>query len=319
MSAYTISENKCISNEIISSVQGNVECVRVSSRGGAGGYVEGFIKIKQLTRAFATIGGQGIFNATKIYPGSDINYNIENMHRGGYGGGGSSSNYFKSDLSYGAGSGGGQTALKFIDNDLWHRVLVAGGGGGGDNPGGSYFSTDDGSGGAGGNLIAQGYWVNGKYIDSRIANSTFGYTFGSGEAAQFTGSKNTLYGETEATGSSDRSGSGGGWFGGFASHNGNGVSGGGSSWALTRDAIIPESKIEARNEYYELIDSKPYAFNKHCGFIFYHVTHFPGVWSGNGKMIITIVGSVNDFCETQENLLYIRLINMLPIYVFILI
>lgn len=215
------------------------------------------------------------------------------MIRGGYGGGGSSSNWKWG----GSGSGGGQTALKFIENDLWHRVIISGGGGGTDNDIGTPFQEDDGSGGAGGGLTAQGYWIDGVYNDKKLANSTFGFAFRSGEAAQLDGSKNK-FGVQQGVGQSDRSGSGGGWYGGFASHNGNGGSGGGSSWILSQDAIIPQGSIEARNEFYEYIDNKPYAFDKKSGYLFYNVYHEPGVWSGNGKMIVSMIGSADAFCNT---------------------
>lgn len=278
ISSYTISKNKCINHSIVELVHGNTECVIQNSRAGAGGYVAGTIKIYQTIKAYATIGGKGEFGHKIHGANSPDNYLIENRIRGGYGLGGSNSN---SEWD-GCGSGGGQTALKFIENDLWHRVIVSGGGGGSDNSYGTPFGEDDGSGGAGGGLTAQGYWVNGVYNDSRLANWTFGFTFGSGEAAQINSSKNTLYGVKNGVGWSDRSGSGGGCFGGFASHNGNGGSGGGSSWVLSRDAIIPQGDIDARDEFYDIIGSKPYAFDKKSGYLFSNVYHGAGVWSGNG-------------------------------------
>ncbi|EAY19621.1 hypothetical protein TVAG_228840 [Trichomonas vaginalis G3] len=79
------------------------------------------------------------------------------MIKGGYGGGGNAFSFYADDGNYGSGSGGGQTAVKFVSNDLWHRVIVAGAGGGSDNYfyADSYNSYDDGSGGSGGGLTAQ--------------------------------------------------------------------------------------------------------------------------------------------------------------------
>ena len=108
---------------------------------------------------------------------------------------------------------------------------MAGAGGGFDNAF-TYGITDDGSGGSGGGFTAQGYWDDGVMNSSRLANSTFGFTFGSGESAQKDGSKNP-YGVQSGSGYQDRPGSGSGWFGGFAGHNGNGGSGGGSSVSYT--------------------------------------------------------------------------------------
>ncbi|EAY19627.1 PE-PGRS protein, putative [Trichomonas vaginalis G3] len=233
------------------------------------------------------------------------------MVKGGYGGGGYATNFATYDLNDGAGSGGGQTAVKFLSNDLWHRVIVAGAGGGSDN---SYTigTQDDGSGGSGGGLTAQGYWINGVYNSSRLANSTFGFTFGSGESAQENGSKN-LDGVTKGDGGYDRPGSGSGWFGGFASHNGNGGSGGGSSWALSANAIIPQGKIEVRDSFYNLNDSRPYSFSLDDGYLFSDVKTYPGIWEGNGRLVITILDSIiyhscNSFDRSPFS--YILFINM---------
>ena len=107
-------------------------------------------------------------------------------------------------------------------------MIVSGAGGGSDN---DHISTtfkgnDDGSGGAGGGFVAQGYWLNGQYQDKRLANSTFGFTFGSGESAQAIKSLNKL-GVQNADGGHDRAGAGAGWFGGFSGQNGNAGAGGG--------------------------------------------------------------------------------------------
>ena len=188
------------------------------------------------------------------------------MIKGGYGGGGYATNYRGPRNTDGAGSGGGQTAVKFLSNDLWHRVIVAGAGGGSDNEH-TVGSEDDGSGGSGGGLTAQGYWINGVLKSDRLANSNFGFTFGFGESAQEFGSKNQN-GVRNFGGSSDRAGAGSDWFGGFASHNGNGGSGGGSSWALSANAIIPQGKIEVRDSFYNLNDSRPYSFSLDDGYLF---------------------------------------------------
>ncbi|EAY19620.1 loricrin, putative [Trichomonas vaginalis G3] len=207
------------------------------------------------------------------------------MVKGGY-----ATNYKGAGNNDGAGSGGGQTAVKFLSNDLWHRVIVAGAGGGSDD---EYTSgtKNDGSGGSGGDFTAQGYWINGILNSDRLANSTFGFTFGSGESAQKDGSKNSK-GVQSGSGYSDRPGAGSGWFGGFAGHNGDGGSGGGSSWALSKNAIIPQGNITATDSFYNLNDSRPYSFSLDDGYLFSDVKTYPGIWEGNGRLVITILDSI---------------------------
>ena len=66
-----------------------------------------------------------------------------------------------------------------------------------------------------------------------------------------------------------------------------GVGGGGSSFALTEDATIPENEIEVRNSYYQLQYTGYYAFLNQTKYLFKNVTHAKGVWSGNGFATIT--------------------------------
>ncbi|EAY06540.1 hypothetical protein TVAG_358300 [Trichomonas vaginalis G3] len=177
------------------------------------------------------------------------------------------------------------------------------------------MGDDDGSGGAGGGLVAQTYWSNGHYIFSNPANSTFGFTFGSGESAQEIKSKSD-YGVKVATGGRDRSGAGSGWFGGFASQFGNAGSGGGSSWALSMDAEIPKGNIPAKGPFYDQPDSKKYFFSLSDGFIFTDVKSFPGIREGNGRLVITILQliekpSLRSICYLKFgfDILFIQLIS----------
>ncbi|EAX89101.1 hypothetical protein TVAG_442580 [Trichomonas vaginalis G3] len=229
--------------------------------------------------AFITIGGKGSFGHKSIAPGTKDCFMKENMQPGGYGGGGSSSSY-----PYGTGSGGGQTAVKFLENDLWHRVLVSGAGGGCDD-----YDPDDGSGGAGGNLTAQGWFYNGNYISTHLANSTFGFSFGQGEAARFGSAPPNNSRSIKSSTNGDIARGGGGWFGGFSAMSGYAGAGGGSSFALTKDAIIPQGNITAADKFYNLFDSKPYAFDLNSEYLFTDVIHMPGIWEGNGRLIITIL------------------------------
>ena len=148
ISTYKFSDGNCTDPEIVSKYHGNTHCTFNGSRGGAGGYISGIITISHRLTAFITIGGQGNYSRTADSCTEESDFYLQNMIKGGYGGGGFASNCYAF-----SGSGGGQTAVKFHKNDLWHRVIVAGAGGGSDN-----YQTndpnnelsDDGSGGAGG-------------------------------------------------------------------------------------------------------------------------------------------------------------------------
>ena len=93
----------------------------------------------------------------------------------------------------------------------------------------------------------------------------------------------------------EHSGAGSGWFGGFASHHANGGSGGGSSWILSRDAIIPENELVSYDSFYDFLGTSKYAFTK-ADYIFNNVIDASGVWEGNGKLVITILNFIN--CPT---------------------
>ncbi|EAX88413.1 hypothetical protein TVAG_231590 [Trichomonas vaginalis G3] len=290
--SFCFDNNSCIDESFVRRYNGNTECIKNSSIGGAGGYISGTIILYSDTVTFLTIGGKGIFGHSLKEMNTDKCFQKKYIIKGGYGGGDSFSNYY--DISYpqwaGSGSGGGQTAVKFLENDLWHRVLVSGGGGGTDNAFGEYGKLDDGSGGAGGNLVAQNWFLNGVLKHEYFANSTNGFTFGTGEAARF-GLKKNPYSVPDGE-KYDNAGAGSGWFGGFSSQNGRGGAGGGSSWALSRDAIIPEGDIEATDEFYDNAESHPYGFTKTSGYLFTDVEHAAGIWNGHGRIIITYISSL---------------------------
>ncbi|EAX88414.1 PE_PGRS protein, putative [Trichomonas vaginalis G3] len=289
-SSYRFENNSCIDDSIVRRYNGNTQCEKIGSNGGAGGYISGTIILHSDTITFLTIGGKGIFSYNIEEKNTDRCFS-EYRNRGGYGGGGSSANYFYSQQIKGTGSGGGQTTVKFLKNDLWYRVLVSGGGGGTDDAsGGNNGMVDDGSGGAGGNIIAQSWFLNGKLQKTYFANSTNGFTFGTGEAARFDPKKNP---NSVTNGDKfDNAGAGAGWFGGFASQSQQGGAGGGSSWALSRDAIIPEGDIEATDEFYDNAESHPYGFTKTSGYLFTDVEHAAGIWNGHGRIIITYISSL---------------------------
>ncbi|EAX90016.1 glycine-rich protein, putative [Trichomonas vaginalis G3] len=208
------------------------------------------------------------------------------MVPGGYGGGGSSGGH-----PYGSASGGGQTSVMFLNNSLYNRVIVSGGGGGADD-----INSYDSRGGSGGGIVTQGWWTEKIYVDDYVANSTFGFTFGTGEAASPQKSRNPN-GVQKFCNLGDKFGGGGGWYGGFSSNYINGGCGGGSSWALTEDSIVYDGLIESRDEFYNNAVSQKYSFDKNSGFLFYNVVHVPGIWQGNGKLVITILPCIN--CNTH--------------------
>ena len=254
--------------------KGNVECVEDhSSMSGAGGYTKGTIRLNKPIKSFIAIGGSGVYGYKLKESVNNNCFKPENMMRGGYNGGGSSANYY-TDTNYGTGSAGGATDLRMEENDYYHRVLVAGGGGGCDNMAGTYGAADDGSGGAGGNKVAQSFFIDGKH-GSKQATQTSGFSFGNGEAAN------------KSYSSYDVAGAGGGWFGGYSSYSGNGGGSGGSSFALTRDAEIPEGNIQVKDEFNNELSNKEYAFKDKNKYLFSLVSMSAGVWDGHGVAIIT--------------------------------
>ncbi|EAX91030.1 hypothetical protein TVAG_425220 [Trichomonas vaginalis G3] len=291
ISTFIDSSGNCMSQSIVSTFGGNTKCKQLNSRGGSGGYISGIIKIFKQTTAFFTIGGHGIYKYNNQVANTEDCYFTQNMIPGGYGGGGYAANWYLSVENNGAGSGGGQTCVKFDKNDLWHRVIVGGGGGGSDNSASDFnifLQQDDGSGGSGGGKISQGYWVNGAYNGERLANSTFGFSFGYGESPRQYSSLHNQ-GVKSSEGASDRPGAGAGWFGGFAGLNGNGGSGGGSSWALTKALDYPKGNIIVYDSFHNYIGSQKYGFDSTSPYFFDNVRSYSGIWEGNGKIIVTIL------------------------------
>ncbi|EAY12835.1 hypothetical protein TVAG_221880 [Trichomonas vaginalis G3] len=265
----------CLPQELVDQFNGNTKCLDSFDAGGAGGYVSGIISIRKAIQIYATIGGKGDYFTFPCEAKIEC-YDPGIMVPGGYGGGGSSSAYL-----YGTASGGGATSVKFLKNTLYHRVIVSGAGGGADD-----IASNDGRGGSGGGLVAQGWWDTRYYVNNLVANSSFGFTFGSGEAAQAQISKHPN-GIKESTLMVDKCGAGAGWFGGFASNHFNSGCGGGSSWVLTKDAFIPNGPIPYHDEFYNELGSDVYKFNLNSEYLFTDVVHVPGIWQGNGRLIIT--------------------------------
>ncbi|EAX93895.1 hypothetical protein TVAG_131830 [Trichomonas vaginalis G3] len=313
VSSYRFSDNNCIEDEIVQKYRGNTKCIRTASVGGAGGYISHTIQLMNQTVTFLTLGGRGIYGHKIMEYGTPNCFVKQNMVSGGYGGGGSSSNFCGTDadssgILCGTGSGGGQTAVKFLNNDYWHRVLVSGGGGGCDNGQGTYGELDDGSGGAGRNLTAQSWFANGVLKNEYFADSEKGFSFGVGEAARY-GTSSNVFAVREGL-MFDNAGAGGGWFGGFSAQLGSAGAGVGSSWALSKDAIIPKVALTSTDELYNNKISRYYAFNLTSGYLFEDVVNVAGIWNGNGRVVITIIKSnysISCLCklEIQSHFLFL--------------
>jgi hypothetical protein len=167
---------------------------------GNGGYARGIITLRQRTKVYVRLGGQG----TDSYGGA------QGCNGGGYG------------TAY---SGGGATDIRLIVDSLYSRVIVAGGGGGS----GDQSRDTGGYGGGlnGGDGTGSGY--SGAYAGK--GGGQFTETTACADGTLNVCPKGTFgYG-----GSSSRSyagGGGGGWFGGSASNYEYG-GGGGSGYVYT--------------------------------------------------------------------------------------
>ena len=182
---------------------------------------------------------------------------------------------------FGASSGGGSTDIKFEVNDLYHRVLVAGGGGGIEDS--EYDSSsfyNEGAGGSAGYPEGQGYWISGQYNGNKIADQLKGFSFGQDEATKI---------------SNDACGSGGGWFGGFASQHNDGGCGGGSSFILKKDATVPTTQVTVKTETGEELQTDSYKFSSKRKYLFDNIQYSNGIWSGDGMMRITFINEYK-FC-----------------------
>ena len=83
----------------------------------------------------------------------------------------------------------------------------------------------------------------------------------------------------DSQGGNDEAGAGGGWFGGYTIANCNAGAGGGSSFILCENATIPTSVN--------------YAFTTNSQYLMKLHGYANGIWSGNGKIIITYLSKSN--------------------------
>ena len=138
-----------------------------NAHGGTGGYSRGIIYISNPIQAFLTIGARGV-NADETTKYSKITF----------GGGGSCRQSF--DRSDPASSGGGASDIRFIENDLYHRVIVAGGGGGSAFYMGKYRQGGSGGGFEGGTSLVTTGPVADDNFAGKGATQENGASFGFG-------------------------------------------------------------------------------------------------------------------------------------------
>ena len=207
-----------------------------SYQGGAGGYSEGVIKLKETTTLYLYVGGQ---------PSGSI--------RAGFNGGGTGKYHsFMGSFWTDPQGGGGGTDIRIGSTSLYARVIVAGGGAGSVGSGsGASASYDALSTRFGGGLSSGGY------SPEYEATQTKGYKFGQGQS-----------GDTNNTGKVYAApGSGGGWYGGISStsysdrFSNSSYSAGGSGYVYTEETASNYPSGCLLNSSYYLSDAKTIAGN----------------------------------------------------------
>lgn len=174
---------------------------KYGSVSGRGGYISGEIYLRKGDVIKVYVGGQG-------KAGHEANGGA------GWNGGGSGTSD-RTSIGYG---GGGATDFRLNGSSLQDRILVAGGGGGADDyDGGLLGASNDGSGGDGtGASVAGEPRVNGSIQSGYGArNESQNFTLGQGQSA---------------SGSYDKAGAGGGYYGGRTTNSNAGGAGGGNGY-----------------------------------------------------------------------------------------
>ena len=200
-----------------------------------GGYAEGVLNNPSTTRAFAYVGGSGLYAAS--YQNASYVQRTHPTHC--FNGGGKPSSY--GDYRPGAEAAGGGTDIRIGEDSLYARVIVAGGAGGCGKP--------DGFGGAGGGESGELYY-NGGYGDNGGPGTQTAAGTNSGDRGGGFG-----YGGNGATWNGGYGGAGGGgWYGG----SGTGPDGsgdddkggsGGSGYVLTETSYKPDGYLLNENYY----------------------------------------------------------------------
>jgi hypothetical protein len=177
---------------------------------GLGGYAKGVLTLRERTKVFVRLGGQGSDTTNGV--------GTEGCNGGGY----------ASHTGCGGRSGGGATDIRLKVDSLYSRVIVAGGGGGGGDQ-----TADSGGHGGGLNGGNGGYYGHsGRYAGKGGGQET--ETTACADGRENTCPKGTFgYGGNTTGGCAG--GAGGGWFGGSAS-NAECGGGGGSGYVFTESS-----------------------------------------------------------------------------------
>ena len=192
--------------------------------GGKGGYSIGLITLTSSTPVYIKIGAQGsqIINqrgfTTEAYNGGGKGYSraIPGVRS--------------------SGSGGGATDIRFNDDTLYHRSIVAGGGGGICFVDDSYTQAGVGGGENGEDSIS------GKGGTQNSAPHASGEGIGQGSFGQ---------GGSTPTDTGTAGGGGGGWYGGSSGQQASGNGGaGGSGYALHQKSHKPEGYMLNNQKYF---------------------------------------------------------------------
>ena len=235
--------------------------------GGKGGYSMGTLLLPAKTQIYVYVGGKGgcITSSTNDY-------------NGGFNGGGSGG--VSGSMSR-SGGGGGATDIRFEQDSLYARVIVAGGGGATSwGP-----SNEYGDAGGGESSIAGSN-------SPGLSNQTSGNAFGIGANAKASSTSYNINGA-----------GGGGWYGGISSTNSVGGGskthgGGGSGYVYTSSTAKNYPSGCLLNSSYYLSDAKTIAGN--TSFTSPTGSSETG-HSGNGYCRITVIECKNTALYTRIN------------------
>ena len=264
--------------------------------GGKGGYSRGTLRISTPTTAYFYIGAEGT-----------IEQELNKVTAEAFNGGGRGSTADAEAVRW-AGSGGGGTDIRVLNDSLFNRIIVAGGGGGATvaqgydvtpGYGGGILGGDAPNGGIGG---TQDSSPNPNKI--RISEGKFGY------GGSFPISSKIW----DTTG-----GGGGGWYGGSSAKYGSAGGGaGGSGYVLHQNSHKPENYFSSYSKFYlqtySILDGNS-NFTK-CEGPYSNGNNKEVGHSGNGCIRITL--SIRYVCNTNSRL-NIPYLSFISIYFLILI
>ena len=244
----------------------------VQTYGGKGGFSTGTLYLRRPKLLWFFIGGKGFDNN-----------NPYTEAKGGFNGGGIGGSDISTNGACSGGGGGGGTDIRYIEDDLYSRIIVAGGGGGAsphEKPG---LETNGGEGGGtdGGNANnSNSYGKGGQGGHSTEGGSALTIRGATSGIFGFGGNGSTKY---LAWGGG---GGGGGWFGGGGgsssenhSHGWSGGGGGGSGYVggvINGYTIANEGSSE--NGYIELIIISSFSSSAKTPLLRLYL-HFLGIYS----------------------------------------